>query len=82
MTLIDTQLLLNMPEIEIFDDGAFTVFSTRWGTFASRDSEGNGLCSGLNKDDVIFWSREHLNGFANSYATSTNVSTNIGDTLK
>lgn len=71
-----------MPEIEIFDDGAFTVFGTRWGTFASRDSEGNGLCSGLNKDDVIFWSREHLNGFVNSYATSTNVSTNIGDTLK
>ena len=71
-----------MPEIETYDDGAFTVYCTRWKTYASRDKEGNGLCSGLDKDAVIFWSREHLNGFSNSYATSTNVSTEIGDSLK
>ena len=62
-----------MPEIEVYDDGAFTVFSTRWKTWASRDKEGNGLCSGLDKEAVIFWSREHLNGFANSYKTETRV---------
>ena len=68
-------------DIEIFDDGAFTVFKTRWKTYASRDKDGNGLCSGLDRDAVIFWSREHLNGFANSTCYSTNVSTH-GDTLK
>ena len=69
-------------DIELFDDGEFTIYKTRWGTFASRDKEGNGLCSGLDKGAVIFWSREHLNGFKNSTVTVTNVSTMIGDTLK
>ena len=68
-------------EIEIFDDGAFTVFKTRWNTFASRDKEGNGLCSSLDRDAVIFWSREHLNGFANSTAYTTKTSMH-GDSLK
>ena len=62
-----------MPEIETHDNGAFTVFSTRWGTYAAKDKDGKGLCSGLDKDAVIFWAREHLNGFQNSYMTSTNV---------
>ena len=70
------------PEITIMDDGAFTVFQTRWGTYASRDKEGNGLCSGLDKEAVIFWSREHLNGFANSTAQVTKISTEVGDILK
>ena len=68
-------------EIEVFDDGAFSVFRTRWGTFASRDKEGNGLCTSLDKDATIFWSREHLNGFANSVSYEANIS-NHGDTLK
>ena len=68
-------------DIETFDDGAFSVFKTRWKTYASRDKEGNGICSGLVKDDVIFWTREHLNGFPNSWASTTNVSM-IGDALK
>jgi hypothetical protein len=69
-------------DIELFDEGAFTVYKTRWGTFASRDKEGNDLCSGLDKGAVIFWSREHLNDFQNSTMTVTNVSTVIGDPLK
>ena len=68
--------------MEVFDDGAFTVYKTRWKTYASRDKEGNGLCSGLDKEAVVFWSREHLTGFPNSYETKTNVSTEIGDSLK
>jgi len=60
-----------MPEdiFETYDDGAFNVFSTRWGTFAAKRPDGTGLCSGIDKEAVIFWAREHLNGFANSYAT-------------
>ena len=42
-----------MPEFETYDDGAFTVFSTRWGTYASKTPDGKGLCSGLDKDAVI-----------------------------
>jgi len=68
-------------EIEIMDDGAFSVFKTRWGTYSSRDKDGNGLCCSLDKEACVFWSREHLTGFPNSYATSTNVSM-VGDTLK
>ena len=62
-------LKFDMNEIEILDDGAFTVFKTRWGTYASNDKEGNALCSGLDKQAVIFWSREHLTGFPNSTVT-------------
>ena len=68
-------------DIEIFDDGAFTVFQTRWKTYASRDKEGNGLCSGLDRDAVIFWSREHLTGFPNSTCHEAYVD-NRGDALK
>ena len=57
------------PEFEIYDDGAFTVFSTRWGTYAAKKANGEGICSGLDKESVIFWAREHLNGFQNSYLT-------------
>ena len=57
------------PEFEQYDDGAFVVYSTRWGTFSSKDKDGNGLCCGLDKDAVVFWSREHLNGFANSWVS-------------
>ena len=42
-------------EIEMFDDGAFTVFKTRWNTYASRDKNGVGITSGLDKQAVIFW---------------------------
>ena len=68
-------------EIETYDDGSFSVFRTRWGTYSSRDKDGNGLCCSLDKEACVFWSREHLNNFPNSYATSTNVSM-IGDALK
>ena len=70
-----------MPELELYDDGAFTVFTTRRKTYAARDKDGKGLCSGIDKDAVIFWAREHLNGFQNSYMTVTNVSM-AGDSLK
>ena len=68
-------------EIEICDDGAFTLFQTRWKTFAARDSEGKGICSGIDKEAVKFWAREHLNGFQNSYCTETNVRV-TSDSLK
>lgn len=70
-----------MPEIDIYDDGAFSVFQTRWKTYASRDKEGNNIVSGLDKEAVIFWTREHLNGFQNSYMTVTNTSI-TSDSLK
>lgn len=66
--------------MEIFDDGAFTVFKTGYGMYSSRDREGVGLCCGLVREDVIAWSREHLNGFQNSTAYVTNVK--VGDAVK
>ena len=61
---------LDQMEFETYDDGAFNVFKTRWDTWAARASDGKGLCSGLDKESVIFWAREHLNGFQNSYVTT------------
>ena len=66
--------------MEIFDDGAFSVFKTAIGMYSSKDRNGESLCSGLDRDSVIFWSREHLNGFQNSTATVTNVK--VGDAVK
>ncbi len=85
-SVITLTMTMNMNEfgdclMEVFDDGAFTVFHTRWGTYSSRDRDGKGLCSGSDKDAVIFWSREHLNGFQNSTATTTNVKFLGSDTL-
>jgi hypothetical protein len=64
--------------MEVYDDGAFTVFATRWNTYAARDRDGNGLCSGIDKEGVVFWAREHINGFQNSWATTTNTKFNDG----
>ena len=49
-------------DFEVYDDGAFNVFKTRWGTWAAKDKDGKGLCSGMSKEDVIFWARNHLFG--------------------
>ena len=62
-----------MPEMEFYDDGDIVIFTTRWGTYQAKDRDGNGLCSGLDKESVLFWGREHLNGFQNSWATETKV---------
>ena len=70
-----------MPEFETYDDGAFNVFTTSFGTFQAKRPDGSGLCSGIDKEAVIFWAREHLNGFANSYATVTNTKFTGKDTL-
>ena len=67
-------------KMEVYDDGAFSVFETRYGTYSSIDREGRALVSSLDKESVIAWSREHLNGFQNSTATVTNVK--VGDAVK
>lgn len=65
-------------QFESYDNGAFVVFTTRWGTYSSRDKDGNGLCCGMNKEDVIFWSREHLNGFQLSTVHVTDIRVDKG----
>ena len=66
--------------IESLDNGELIIHTTRWGTYQARDKDGNGLCSGPFKEDVIFWGREHLNGFQNSWVSVTNTS--FGDGYK
>jgi hypothetical protein len=60
-------------KLEAFDDGAFSVFQTRYGTYSSIDREGKALVSSISKEDVIAWSREHLNGFQNSTSSVTDI---------
>ena len=66
--------------IEIFDDGAFSIFKTKYGMYSSIDREGKSLVSSISKEAVIVWSREHVNGFQNSTASVTNVK--VGDAVK
>lgn len=70
-----------MPEFETYDDGAFNVFTTRYGTYQAKTAEGQGLCSSNDKEAVIFWAREHLNGFQNSWASVTGTTFTGLDTL-
>ena len=77
-----TITMMNETNMEVYDDGAFTVFFTRFGVYSSRDREGKGLCCSMDKDAVIFWSREHLNGFQNSTATVTSTKFMGADTLE
>ena len=60
--------------MEILDSGELIIHTTRWGTYQARDKDGNNLCSGPFKEDVIFWGREHLNGFQNSWKSVTSTS--------
>ena len=64
--------------MEILDNGELIIHTTRWGTYQARDKEGNSLCSGPFKEDVIFWGREHLNGFQNSWMSVTSTSFSDG----
>ncbi len=66
--------------MEVYDDGAFSIFKTKYGMYSSIDREGKALVSSISKEDVILWSREHLNGFQNSTASVTNVK--VGDAVK
>ena len=47
---------------ETHDDGAISLFRTVAGTWEAKDRDGKGLCSGLSKEDVLFWARDHLFG--------------------
>ena len=65
-------------KMEVYDDGAFSVFFTKFGLYSSRDKEGKGITCGLDKESVVFWSREHLNGFANSWASDSKANLENG----
>ena len=49
-------------DFEVYDDGEISIFPTFAGTWEAKDREGKGLCSGPDKEDVLFWARNHLHG--------------------
>ena len=49
-------------DFEVYDNGDISLFPTVAGGYEARDKEGKALCSGLCKDDVLFWARNHLFG--------------------
>ena len=61
-----------------YDDGSFTLWLSRYGVWKSADPEGKGITSGLDKESVVFWTREHLNGFQLSWASTINTSSGDG----
>ena len=77
--LLNSQKEQMTDSIEYYDDGAFMVITTRFGLYSSRNRDGEGITCGLDKEAVIFWSREHLNGFQNSWASNTGVKTSSVD---
>ena len=77
--LLNSQKKQMTDSVEYYDDGAFMVITTRFGLYSSRDKDGHGITCGIDKEAVIFWSREHLNGFQNSWVSSTGVRTESVD---
>lgn len=75
-----------MTEIDfenyVEEGNEFIVYKTRFGLYSSRDKEGNGICSSVNKEACIFWSREHFNGMKNSYKVVTKTRFEGRDVLK
>jgi len=63
-----------------YDNGAFCIWLTRFGMWQSANKEGKSLCSGADKETVIKFAREHLNGWQNCTITVTNVK--FGDAVK
>ena len=57
-----------------YDEGSFTLWLSKYGVWKSADPEGKGIVSGIDKETVVFWSREHINGFQNSWVSDTNIS--------
>ena len=49
-------------EFEVHFDGEISLFKTVAGTWEAKDRNGKGLCSGLDKEHVLFWARNHLWG--------------------
>ena len=60
--LSDSTKKMSETDIEIYDDGAFTVFLSRFGLYNARDKDGNGLCASVSKEDCVFWARNALFG--------------------
>ena len=58
-------------QIEVINSewGDFTIFKSRGGLWNTRNSEGEGMVSGCVKEDVIFWTEEHLNGQLRSWTS-------------
>lgn len=53
---------MSETDIEIYDNGAFTVFLSRFGLYNAKDRDGNGICASISKESCIFWARDHLFG--------------------
>jgi len=47
-------------EQQHYHDDAFCVEKTRWGTYRSKDKEGNSLVTSLNEESCIFATRHWL----------------------
>ena len=48
--------------LEVYDGGKIVLYPTISGGWEAKDSDGKGLCSGLDKESVLFWARNHLFG--------------------
>ena len=49
--------------------GDITIFKSRGGLWNTRNSEGEPMVCGLDKEWVIFWTEEHLNGQLRSWTS-------------
>ena len=63
-------------ELEVYDNGELLIYFTRAGLWEAKDKEGKALVCGLDKESVILWGREHLNGFQNSYTSYPDKTSN------
>ena len=72
--------MTNELDFEVYDDGEISIFPTLAGTWEAKNREGEGLCSGLVKEDVLFWARNHLHGplpGVVTYVTNVRIGNNV-----
>lgn len=65
-------------KVEQFYDDAFCVEKTKWGTYRSKDKEGNYLITSLHEEICIHATRFYLKGLQEGF-TETKVHSGIVD---
>lgn len=71
MSILDEKKISEGPFT--YDDGAFIVYKTRWGTWCSADKDGNGLVTGMDREAVAFFSNQKLRGYPDCTTTVTDT---------
>lgn len=76
----ETQQQMTDETKTIYDD-AFTVTRQRWGTFVSRDLEGNGLVTSMSEEQCVAATRWYLKARQEGFEDAKTYESVVGGKL-